>query len=156
MNPIRYDLIVQDAMLSVVRRVLQEVEKTGLPGDHHFYITFATNYPGVVMPDALREKYPDEITVVLQHEFEDLAVTNDSFKVTLWFNGNESCLNIPFYALKAFFDPSVKFGLQFNVVMQPEETADTKTEAAPSTETPDDTEAKGEAKVISLDSFRKK
>ena len=147
MDTIRYDLIVQDAMLSVVRRVLAEAQKSGLPGDHHFYITYATDYPGAVLPANLLQKYPHEITVVLQDEFENLRVEHDGFHVTLWFDGEETDLYVPFYALKDFFDPSVKFGLQFNITVYPED-------LPPDADKPEKVES--EAKVISLDAFRKK
>ena len=149
---IRYDLIVQDAMLSVVRRVLSETQKSGLPGEHHFYITYATDYPGVIIPEVLLKKYPHEITVVLQDEFENLKVETEGFHVTLWFDGEETDLYIPFYALKDFFDPSVKFGLQFNITVYPE-----NKDGSTDPQTASDDDASGEAaKVISLDAFRKK
>lgn len=112
---IRYDLLAQEALRSVVRRVLTDVAKTGLPGDHHFYISFDTRAPGVRLSHRMREKYPEEMTIVLQHQFWDLIVTDASFEVGLSFGGIPERLLVPFSALKGFFDPSVKFGLQFEI-----------------------------------------
>jgi len=113
---IRYDIIVQEAMLGVVKKVLTDAQNDGLKDDHHFYLTYATNYEGVEIPQSLLSKYPDEITIVLQHEYENLTVNDDHFLVTLWFNNVPAHLRVPFKAIKAFFDPSVKFGLQFNII----------------------------------------
>ena len=110
---IRYDLLVQDALRAVVRRVLTDVVRDGLPGDHHLYISFDTRAPGVRVSTRLKEKYPEEMTIVLQHQFWDLLVTEPFFEVGLSFNGIPERLHVPFDALKGFFDPSVKFGLQF-------------------------------------------
>ena len=110
---IRYDLLVQDALRAVVRRVLTDVARDGLPGDHHLYISFDTRAPGVRLSPRLKEKYPEEMTIVLQHQFWDLIVTETFFEVGLSFNGIPERLHVPFDTLKGFFDPSVKFGLQF-------------------------------------------
>jgi len=111
---IRYDLLTQQALRAVVRRVLGDVAKTGsLPGEHHFYVTFDTRMPGVKMSTRLRAQYPEEMTVVLQHQFWDLAVSDAHFEVALSFNGVSEKLHVPFEAIKGFFDPSVQFGLQF-------------------------------------------
>ncbi len=112
---IRYDVLVQDALRGVVRKVMREIVRTGLPGDHHFYIAFDTKAPGVRISSRLREQYPEEMTVVLQHQFWDLAVTEHTFEVGLSFGGIPERLLIPFSAIKGFFDPSVQFGLQFEV-----------------------------------------
>ncbi|WP_454915622.1 SspB family protein [Xanthobacter sediminis] len=112
---IRYDLLAQEALRSVVRRVLLDVAKDGLPGEHHFYISFDTRAPGVRLSQRMREKYPEEMTIVLQHQFWDLTVTDTAFEVGLSFGGIPEKLLIPFSALKGFFDPSVKFGLQFEL-----------------------------------------
>lgn len=112
---IRYDLLAQEALRSVVRRVLTDVARDGLPGDHHFYISFDTRAPGVKLSQRMREKYPEEMTVVLQHQFWDLNVSETGFEVGLSFGGVPERLVIPFSALKGFFDPSVKFGLQFEL-----------------------------------------
>lgn len=112
---IPYDEIVQEALRAVVGRVLGSVEKNGLPGEHHFFITFKTGAPEVVVPAALRERFPDEMTIVLQNKFWDLVVHDDSFSVGLSFNQVPSMLSIPFAAITAFVDPAVDFGLQFHV-----------------------------------------
>src|SRR3954463_10659778 len=112
---IRYDLLTQQALRAVVRRVLSDVAKTGsLPGEHHFYVTFATRAPGVKISARLREQYPEEMTIVLQHQFWDLVVTDAHFEVGLSFNGITEKLYVPLEAIKGFFDPSVQFGLQFD------------------------------------------
>lgn len=112
---IRYDVLVQEALRGVVRKVIGEVVRTGLPGDHHFYIAFDTTAPGVRISSRIREQYPEEMTVVLQHQFWDLIVTEHTFEVGLSFGGIPERLLIPFSAIKGFFDPSVQFGLQFEV-----------------------------------------
>jgi uncharacterized protein len=108
----RYDLLVQDALRSVVRRVLSEAARNGLPGEHHFNIAFKTNAPGVGLPAAMRQKYPDEMTIILQHEFWDLAVDADGFEVSLNFSRKAERLKIPFDAVVGFNDPSVPFGFK--------------------------------------------
>lgn len=122
---IRYDLLAQEALRSVVRRVLIDVGKTGLPGDHHFYISFDTRAPGVRLSSRMLEKYPEEMTIVLQHQFWDLIVTDVSFEVGLSFGGIPERLLVPFSALKGFFDPSVKFGLQFEIAANESEAEET-------------------------------
>lgn len=111
---LRYDLLVEAALRGVVRAALAEAAKAGLPGEHHFYITFETFRPDVVLPARLRERYPTEMTIVLQHQYWDLEVSQDSFAVTLSFNDTPEKLVIPYAAVTAFADPSVRFGLQFN------------------------------------------
>lgn len=110
---IRYDLLTQDALRGVVRRVLGDVARTGLPGDHHFFIAFATDYPGVRVSQRLAAQYPHEMTIVLQHQFWDLAVTEHAFEVGLSFSGAPERLLVPFDAITQFFDPSANFGLKF-------------------------------------------
>ncbi len=110
-----YDAMAQEALRSVVREALQRVEKSGLPGDHHFYIIFCTGYPGVMISRRLQERYPKEMTVVLQNQFWALSVDEDAFEIDLSFNRKIEHLRIPFKAIKGFFDPSVEFGLQFFV-----------------------------------------
>jgi len=113
---IPYDEIVQDALRAVVGRVLRQIEGTdSLPGEHHFYITFKTQAPGVAIPEHLIAKFPDEMTIVLQNRFWDLTVEDDHFSVGLSFNQTPSMLTIPYAAITAFVDPSVDFGLQFQV-----------------------------------------
>jgi uncharacterized protein len=112
---IRYDLLTQDALRGVIRTVLTDVAVKGLPGEHHFFITFDTRVDGVRMSARLKASYPDEMTIVLQHQFWDLTVGEDDFDVGLAFNGIPERLHIPFKAVKAFMDPSVQFGLQFAI-----------------------------------------
>jgi hypothetical protein len=109
----RYDLLAQNALRGVVRTVLAEAARKGLPGDHHLYVTFHTQAPGVRISPRLREKYPEEMTIVFQHQFWDLVVSEIAFEVGMAFGGVAEKLVIPFDAIKSFFDPSVQFGLQF-------------------------------------------
>ena len=112
---IPYDEIVQEALRAVVGRVLRQIERDGLPGEHHFYITYKTQAPGVSIPKVLVERFPDEMTIVLQNRYWDLTVAEDHFSVGLSFNQVPSTLIVPFAAITAFVDPSVDFGLQFQV-----------------------------------------
>ena len=109
-----YDALVDDALRGVVRRVLRQVADKGLPGSHHFYISFRSTDPGVRLPDYLRAKYPEEMTIVLQHQYWDLILAEDFFEVTVSFNKQQERIKVPFAALSAFVDPSVRFGLQFD------------------------------------------
>lgn len=159
---------IDEAMRGVVKRGLKQVAKSGLPGNHHFYISFATDYPGVQMSSALKERYPKEITIVIQYQYWDLDVQDTYFSVMLSFNNIPEKLVIPYRALTAFADPSIKFGLQFH--HQPTEgVTDVALEDIPegeflvdaSFETPSpeaggEEPANGSAEVISLDAFRKK
>lgn len=113
---IRYDVLAQEAMRGLVKKVLTEVVRAGLPGEHHFYITFNTQAPGVRISSRLHERYPEEMTVVVQHQFWDLEVSNQSFEIGLAFSGVPERLLVPFSAIKSFVDPSVQFGLQFDLV----------------------------------------
>ena len=162
---IRYDVLAQEALRGVVRKVLTDVARDGLPGEHHFYIAFDTRAPGVRISQRLREQYPEEMTIVLQHQFWDLAVTEHTFEVGLSFGGVPERLLVPFSAIKGFFDPSVQFGLQFEVVHEEDEAVQRPRGAASEpAETPaglpkaeEDAEAdKAGAEVVSLDAFRKK
>jgi hypothetical protein len=112
---IRYDLLAQDALRGVVRKVLTDVAREGLKGEHHFYVAFDTRAPGVRVSERLREKYPEEMTLVLQHQFWDLKVGEQGFDVGVSFGGVPERVHVPFTAIKGFFDPSVQFGLQFEV-----------------------------------------
>jgi uncharacterized protein len=179
-----YDALVDDALRSVVRRVLTQVADKGLPGSHHFYISFRSNDAGVVLPDYLRAKYPEEMTIVLQHQYWDLLIGADAFEVTVSFNKQQERIRVPFAALSAFVDPSVRFGLQFDrkdkaAADKPDSAAvpptslpapdkrpplagpagEAKAEAGAAEAAPQAAEAKPEdpaSKVIKLDSFRKK
>lgn len=110
---IRYDLLVQDAFRGIFRKVLTDAAAHGLPGEHHFYITFKTQAPGVVMSDRLRAEYPEQMTIILQHQFWDLKVHDQGFEVGLSFRRIPEKLQIPFAAVSGFFDPSVNFGAEF-------------------------------------------
>ncbi len=163
---IRYDILTQDALRGVVRKVLTEVSKAGLPGDHHFFISFASQAPGVRIPARLVERYPSEMTIVLQNQFWDLKVHESGFEVGLSFDDRAEILTIPFSAILGFFDPSVEFGLKFEVdtglagadddAVSGDE-ADESQSGAKTEETESETSApEAGEKVVSLDSFRKK
>ena len=109
---IRYDLLVQDALRSVVRKVLSDTARSGLPGDHHFNVAFKTQAPGVIVPSTLKQRFPDEMSIILQHEFWDLVVTQDAFEVSLNFSRKPERLIVPFDAITGFTDPSVPFGFK--------------------------------------------
>ena len=113
---IRYDLLAQAALRGVVRTVLADVAKKGLPGEHHFKITFGTTAPGVRLSERMRAQYPQTMTIVLQHQFWDLAVRDEAFEVGLSFGGVPERLTVPFNAVTAFFDPAVQFGFQFETI----------------------------------------
>ena len=125
---IRYDILAQQALRGVVRTVLADVAKNGLPGKHHFKITFLTTAPGVRLSDRMRAQYPETMTIVLQYQFWDLAVGDDGFEVGLSFGGITERLAVPFEAVTAFFDPAVQFGFQFEAI-EGEGSADQKSEA---------------------------
>jgi len=165
----RYDLLAQEALRGVIRKALKIARDEGLPGEHHFYISFRTDAPGVEISDRLRSQYPEEITIVLQHQFWNLEVLDDHFSVDLTFNKVPERLVVPYSAVQGFFDPSVQFGLQFNVEGIPakgEATGEAEqpaaAEASRSMEEPlakEEDEAAGEeagGEVVSLDAFRKK
>jgi len=120
-DQIRYDILTQDALRGVLRKVLAEVARTGLPGEHHFFITFATHAPGVRVSSRLLARYPEDMTIVLQHQYWDLTVNENAFEVGLSFNGIPERLLVPFTAVKIFQDPSVPFGVQFEVATKPGE-----------------------------------
>ena len=155
----RYDILAQEALRGVVRKVLSEVAKTGLPGEHHFFISFATRAPGVRLSEKLLGQYDKEMTIVIQNQYWDLKVNETGFEVGLSFDGIPETLVIPFSAVKGFFDPSVQFGLQFDPATAPgasaaEAEADDAVNAAAATPAAEG-EKPGE-KVVSLDAFRKK
>lgn len=155
-----YDYLTQRALRRVVADVLHMTAELGAtPGDHHFYIEFVTGAPGVSIPDVLRETYPDRMTIVIQHQFENLTVDEDGFAVTLWFKGRQSRLVIPFEAVTSFADPSVQFGLRFSEPLEEEASARRATPIpAQASENEDDMSdaSKESADVVSLDQFRKK
>jgi len=129
-DPIRYDLLVQQALRGMVRDVLTDAAKKGLPGEHHFFITFDTTADGVRLSDRLREQYPEEMTVVLQYQFRDLKVTDKAFEVMLSFGGVLERLYVPLESIKGFADPSVQFALQFEALTLPGDNAKAEPDAA--------------------------
>jgi uncharacterized protein len=179
---IRYDILAQAALRGVVRTVLADVAKKGLPGEHHFKITFATGAPGVQLSDRMRAQYPQVMTIVLQHQFWDLEVREEAFDVGLSFGGIPERLTVPFEAVTGFFDPAVQFGLQFETVEAGAETSgEAKAPATgadkpgvkpdlPAPSRPDEVKRadavpapvrpqeapSGTGEVVSLDRFRKK
>jgi uncharacterized protein len=186
-DQIRYDLLTQQALRAVVRSVLADTAKHGaLPGDHHFFITFDTSADGVRMPERLRAQYPEQITIILQHQFWDLQVTEDAFEVGLSFGGVPTKLTVPFAAVSKFVDPAAQFSLQFEEIIEEdarqaapanlsektaekaddkpaEKTAEPKkrlpaSPAPAAAPVPDDkpTQPTGGAEVVRLDRFRKK
>jgi hypothetical protein len=130
---IRYDLLTQQALRGVVRTVLADTAKKGLPGDHHFYISFETQAEGVRLSDRLRAQYPEDMTIILQHQFWDLSVTDAGFEVGMSFGGIPEKLYVPFAAVTGFFDPSVQFGLQFEDVSEEQAAQDTPAKPAKDT-----------------------
>ncbi len=197
-DQMRYDLLAQQALRGVVRAALERVRVDGLPGEHHFYIAFDTNHPGAKLSDRLKRKYPEEMTVVLQHQFWGLEVRDDGFNVELSFDNIPEKLEVPFASIRGFFDPHVQFGLQFEMEeanqndtgkdeagaasgdspkiaivakdaaggeADNEDVKEAREEKAAATEasadesdnpdSADEDENKEEAKVVSLDAFRK-
>ena len=164
----RYDLMVEQALQTAVIEAMGRIAQDGLPGEHHLYITFRTSADGVMLPDHLLERYPEEMTIVLQHQFENLTVDHDGFAVSLNFNNVQERLRIPFAAISAFADPSVNFSLQFNSEIT-EETAhgrlisSEKGFKAASEDSGDSNqditetiESEADDNVVTLDTFRKK
>lgn len=181
---IRYDILAQEALRGVMRKVLQEVQRTGLPGNHHFFITFLTGAPGVRVSSRLKERYPEQMTIVLQYQYWDLKVTDVGFEVGLSFSDVPEKLEVPFAAVRGFYDPSVNFELEFDVrtdepvigdvtslptpeaqkpqaVPRPapkpaqKKPAPVAEKAAAAADKPAEGDGKG-ADVVSLDAFRKK
>lgn len=165
----RYDLLAQDALRGVVRSALIRVEQSGLPGDHHFYVSFNTRHPDVRISERLHKKYEKEMTIVLQHQFWNLRVREHDFEVELSFNDIPEKLVVPFSAIKGFFDPAAQFALQFEMIEEKMEAAPHPAraepaataspppsipEALPSASGP--TPSNDDRKIVSLDSFRKK
>ena len=169
-DELRYDQMVEQALRGVVREALELAAERGLPGDHHFYITFRTDHPGIEIPNSLRERYPSEMTIVLQHQFWNLEVGPDSFEITLSFSNVPHRMVIPYAAMINFADPSVRFGLQFDGDSEGGGSAEEDGSAAHRVAVP---KSKGKAagpapaeerkaadkddtKIVTLDSFRKK
>lgn len=177
-DQIRYDILVQDALRGVIRKVLSEVAKAGLPGNHHFFITFLTDTPGVKISSRLKSRYPEQMTIVLQHQFRDLSVSENAFEVTLSFREISEKLVIPFSSIQVFYDPIASFEAAFdlpsNLTSEESENSeknspesivlsDKQKKAPPKKEQnlstnkePSNHDTKQSADVVSLDSFRKK
>ena len=157
---LNYELLVEDALRSVVRSSLSIVQKVGLPGETHFYIGFSTTYKGVEIDDHLRAKHPENMTIVLQHQFADLIVGEDEFSVTLFFGGKPSPMIIPFEAVTSFNDPSVGFGLQFGIADDDNSDEDEHDDDIPQSDDQpaqsNDDASGNSADVVSLDTFRKR
>jgi uncharacterized protein len=154
---IGYDSLTQDAMRGVVRAALSRAAaQRALPGKHHFYITFKTHASGVVLPESLTSRYPDEMTIVLENQFWDLEVFPDRFRVILKFGGQPSPIVIPFAALSRFYDPSVRFGLQFEQASPEESIGADRAVAAAGVPEEREQRTQPPASVVSLDAFRKK
>ncbi|MES2729010.1 MAG: ClpXP protease specificity-enhancing factor SspB [Pseudomonadota bacterium] len=159
-NTLRYDRMVEEALRGVVRQAVEEVIDNGLPGDHHFYITFVTDYPGVKIPDYLRDRYPGEMTIVLQYQFSNLHVDKERLEVTLSFNNQPENLVVPLNAISIFADPSVNFALQFQPLggdMDDEDIDDGSPDDHPPSGGKKPRADSGKSgEVVSLDQFRKK
>lgn len=168
-DQIRYDILAQEALRGVMRKVLAEVSRTGLPGNHHFFITFLTNAPGVRISSRLRERYPEQMTIVIQFQYWDLKVTDAGFEVGLSFSDTPEKLEVPFSAVRGFYDPSVNFELEFDVrteaeapaekpvpVLKPVRAAKDEPPPAAAADESQPEEPKHGAEVVSLDAFRKK
>ena len=152
-DEIDYGNLMHNAMRSLIQDVLIEVKNNGLPGEHHFFITFDTNHSGVEMASWLKDRYPTEITVVMQHWYDDLEVKDDGFSVTLNFGDTPEHLVIPYEAILTFVDPSVEFGLRFETNEEDEDTDEQKPTI--SKESIEDDTKKETGQVVSLDNFRK-
>ena len=169
---IRYDILAQEALRGVVRTVLIDAAKNGLPGEHHFKITFSTAAPGVRLSERMRAQYPEMMTIILQHQFWDLTVRDDAFEVGLSFGGVSEKLTVPFAAVTAFFDPAVQFGFQFESIEEAAADATAAAKAPAQTdalprpgapgaatspeEPPPEPDGNGRGEVVRLDRFRKK
>lgn len=151
---LRYDLMIEAALRDVVRETLLSVAQNGLPGEHHFYITFMTNFPGVEIPEYLSKQYPDEMTIVLQYQFFGLKIEDDALHVTLSFNNVKERLRVPIEAITTFADPSVNFALQFQSGQSDGDDGDELPDGEEDGQDKAKDEKRGE--VISLDMFRKK
>ncbi|WP_375622978.1 MULTISPECIES: SspB family protein [unclassified Bartonella] len=175
-DQIRYDILVQDALRGVIRKVLSEVAKAGLPGNHHFFITFLTNAPGIKISPRLKNRYPEQMTIVLQHQFRDLSVSETAFEVTLSFREITEKLVIPFTSIQVFYDPVAAFEAAFDLPSNLTSGESENTSTTPITlsnkqkkentlpkeqnfstdKGSSNNDTKQSADVVSLDSFRKK
>ena len=152
-----YPRWIAEALVEVARRALRAVAESGLPGEHHFYLSFRTDAPGVFIPQNIRSRFPHEMTIVLQHQFWGLAVTDQAFTVSLRFSGTVQQVTVPFEALTAFVDPSVGLGLQFRPATDTGELAASTAASQPEPETPSTPPStEGGRNVIAFEAFRKK
>lgn len=152
---INYDKLIEKSLKHVVVEALKIAERQGLPGENHFYITFKTTHPQVSMSEGLKNQYPNEMTIVIQHQYSNLVVANNYFSIDLSFNGIPQTLTIPYEAITYFGDPYAKFGLSFNSADEPEEAAGSLFAEEEDTEEPKKASG-GIATVVSIDAFRKK
>lgn len=156
-DTIEYGNLMHRALRRLIKEVLEDVRDNGLPGEHHFFITFDTQHPGVNIADWLMERYPSEMTVVMQHWYDGLEITDDGFAITLNFGDAPEPLYIPFESIQTFVDPSVEFGLRFESQSDGEEPIEeAPQEIEDIAEVEADPEESGDADVVSLDSFRKR
>ena len=161
-DPLRYDVWIEDALRTVIKRTMSYVSENGLPGEHHFYITFRTTDDKVIMPDYLRADHPEEMTVVLQYQYDSLDVDDDAIYATLRFNGKPETMIIPLSSIVSFADPSVNFGLQLKVANLDDDADDldpAEAQDLDADQSAEDTKKDGEqttGEVITLDAFRKK
>jgi hypothetical protein len=151
-----YEGWIQESLRGVLRFALDRAAGEGLPGDHHFYLTFRTDAPGVAMPERLRAQYPSEMTIVLQHQFDDLRTTDHGFSVKLYFGGVPASLSIPWAAVTQFADPSVRFGLRFDTPAAPGAEQLPALVAEPEDAAPAEAPSEAAPQVVSLDAFRKR
>jgi len=157
-NTIDYGNLMHRAMRGLIQQVLTDVQKNGLPGEHHFFVTFDTMHPEVEIADWLSDRYPGEMTVVVQHWFDNLEVTDEGFTITLNFGDNPETLYIPYDAIKTFVDPSVEFGLRFETQDEEGDAQVVDIDEAPMdemVEPEDHDDTPKEAEIVSLDQFRK-
>ena len=154
-SQINYGQLMHRALQGLLRDVLQRVAEHGLPGSHHFFITFDTTHPGVDLADWLRERYPQEMTIVMQEWFDNLTVMDDRFAITLNFGNSPEPMVVPFDAVQTFVDPSVEFGLRFEAQDRPVTDVETEDEVEDAPQADEPATAKPGAEVVSLDSFRK-
>jgi hypothetical protein len=160
-DTIAYGRLMHHAMRGLIQTVLSDVARDGLPGDHHFFITFDTRQDGVELAPWLQERYPEEMTIVIQHWYDALDVTDEGFSITLNFGDSPERLRVPFDAILTFVDPSVEFGLRFETAPAPDGPSDDDDDPFPDPEDDeaadeDDTPAAKDAQVVSLDTFRRK
>ncbi|MFT5703255.1 MAG: hypothetical protein ACJAZX_001660 [Rickettsiales bacterium] len=152
---INYDEIIEDSMRTIINKVLKKVEQGGLHGNHHFVVTFSTINSGTILPDSLKKRFPSEMTIVIQHQFNSLKVEDDFFSISLGFSGILEKLTIPYRAISAFADPSVNFGLKFNVIDAENLDEDSSDILGRDSESKKSVNVDSSNKIVSLADFRK-